>query len=88
MVDASALAEYEIWFFIASILASAAIGFLVAFVQAIDGKSSASAAEGWMDAVLFILFFLSVGTAIYKRRILNKKGRDIKLTTSGASLQG
>src|SRR4051812_32193192 len=38
MVDASVLSAYEIWVFIASILASTTVGFWVAYTQALDSK--------------------------------------------------
>ena len=85
MVDASALADYEIWVFIASLLSNAVVGFLVAYSQAVDAKSPSTTYVGWTLVVFVLLFLLSVGTAIYKRTTLKRKGRDIQLKTTGAS---
>ncbi len=85
MVDASALADYEIWIFISSILSNAVVGFLVAYFQAVDSKSSSATYVGWTDAVFALLFVAATLTAVLKRTSLRKKGRDIRLKTSGAS---
>lgn len=85
MVDASALADYEIWVFIASILSNAVVGFLVAYFQAIDAKSPSKTYIGWTLFIFIVLFVISTATAIYKRASLKKKGRDIHLRTSSAS---
>lgn len=85
MVDASALADYEIWIFIASVLSNAVVGFLVAYSQAIDAKSPSTTYVGWTLVVFIVLFVAATLTAILKRTSLKKKGRDIRLKTSGAS---
>ena len=85
MVDASALADYEIWIFIASILSNAVVGFLVAYSQAIDAKSPSTTYVGWTLVIFGVLFTAATLTAIFKRASLKKKGRDIRLKTSGAS---
>lgn len=86
MVDASALGDYEIWVFIASILSNAVVGFLVAYFQAIDAKSASTSYIGWTWLVFFVLFALAIGTAIAKRLSLKQKGRDIKVRTSSATV--
>lgn len=85
MVDASALADYEIWVFIASILSNAAVGYLVAYFQAVDAKSSSTTYIGWTAFVFIILFAVTTITAFRKRASLSKKGRDIQLKTSSAT---
>ena len=85
MVDASALADYEIWVFIASLLSNAVVGFLVAYFQAIDSKSVSATYIGWTTMMFTALFVLATATAIYKRTFLKRKGRDIRLKTSGAT---
>lgn len=86
MVDASTLGDYEIWVFIASIISNAVIGFLVAYFQAIDAKSSNAVYIGWTWIVFFILFVIALANAIMMRRRLKKKGRNIQLKTSSASI--
>jgi hypothetical protein len=87
MVDASTLADYEVWIFIASILSNAVVGFLVAYSQAIDAKSSSTSYIGWTAIVFIALLILAIGTALWKRTQLRKKSRDIKLKTSSASVK-
>lgn len=79
MVDASTLNDYELWFFISSILASSVIGFLVALIQAEECNSSICRPLGFMTLVLLILFIVSIATTVCKRRLLNKKGKSINL---------
>lgn len=85
MVDASALADYEIWVFIASLLSNAVVGFLVAYSQAIDAKSPSTTYVGWTLVIFIALFVVATVTAVYKRTTLKRKGRDIQLKTTGAS---
>jgi len=74
MVDASVLADYEVWFFISSILASAVVGFFVAYLQS-DKSGSLFATTG----VFAILFIISCIMTFLKRHKLRKKSKDIKL---------
>lgn len=87
MVDASALYDYEVWVLIASILSSALVGFLVAYLQAVDSNSPSQTYAGWVTVVFGLLFFVSLSTGFVKRRTLNKKGKDIQLRTTSASIQ-
>ena len=79
MVDASTLADYEVWFFISSVLASAAIGFFVAFIQAMEANLANSRQLGYTTLVFVILLLISVLTTFSKRRLLRKQGRSIRL---------
>ncbi|MGB3499186.1 MAG: hypothetical protein WBA49_13355 [Rhodanobacter lindaniclasticus] len=76
LVDASALADYEVWVLLTSILSSAFIGFLVAAIQAV-GKPSQSA---WiaMSVILFILMAVCAFMAFGKRRRLSSKAKRLK----------
>lgn len=78
MVDASVLADFEIWFFVSSLLFSATIGFLVPFVQSIINQR-ADILIGANAGVFLILFVVSICVTIYKRCLLRKKSRDITL---------
>lgn len=82
MVDASALADYEIWLFLSSILSSAFIGFVIPYAQSREANSEMQGPYFWMSLTFFVLFLVSLGMAIGKRRALRKKGRDFKLKTS------
>lgn len=79
MVDASMLADYEVWFFISSILSSGFIGFLVAYIQGHDANSPSTTSIGCMALIVFFLFCISVYMAFHKRNILKKKGKTINL---------
>jgi positive regulator of sigma E activity len=74
MVDASALADYEVWFLISSILSSGVIGFLVAYLQ--DNRNRAF---GAMSLVLGILLAISLLMTFWKRHKVRKKSKDIIL---------
>ncbi len=77
MVDASVLADYEVWFFISSLLASATIGFLVAYLQNDDSLSLLA------TTLLFTsLFAISCTMTFIKRHKLRKKAKNIKLRTT------
>ncbi|WP_324037036.1 hypothetical protein [Aeromonas caviae] len=87
MVDASALADYEVWSFISSLLSSAFIGFLVAYMQGRDAHSASTAPIGYGALILLILFSVSLYMAIYKRNNLKKKGKSIKLQATNQLTQ-
>jgi len=80
MVDASALSDYEIWFFIASLLFGVVTGFAVPFIQSIEIKTD------WLlgvNALIFLsLFIIALAMAIKKRNQLKKKSRTVDLKVS------
>jgi hypothetical protein len=84
MVNAEALSEYEIWFFLASVLSSAVVGFAVAYFQAIDAKSASAPAWGWSCVIFIFLFVVAISVSFRKRMLLQQQGRDISLKTAGA----
>ena len=67
LVEASVLADYEAWFFIASVFANAMVGFLVA------GVESKSISLLVTSLVFSILFAVAVTMAIAKRRRLRRR---------------
>lgn len=75
LVDASALADYEIWVLLTSILSSAVIGFLVAIVQSPESDRSRYVA---ITIVFLLLLIACASMAIYKRRKLSSKARRIR----------
>ncbi|WP_157648210.1 hypothetical protein [Burkholderia ubonensis] len=85
MVDASALSDYENLIFVASVLSNAVVGFLVAYFQAVDGKSASSTYVFWTDFVFVVLFVAVVIAAWRKRSSMKRKAKDIKLITKAAS---
>ncbi len=85
MVDATSLADYEVWFFISSVLANAVTGFLVAYIQACNSNLATAGAIMWMTIVFAILFVVSVIMTFIKRYDLKKKGKSIKLKTTEAT---
>jgi hypothetical protein len=75
LVDATALADYEVWTFLSSILSSAVIGFGVAFFQATTPTDRHNYMS--MDVVFIALLVLCAATAFFKRRKLAAKSRRI-----------
>src|SRR5215207_4025973 len=65
MVDASTLGDYEVWLFIASLLASTSVGFIVAFAQ--DPSKFSLLINGIVFAILFLV---ALGMAMVKRQRL------------------
>lgn len=85
MVDASALGDYEVWVFIASLISNFVIGFFVAYLQEAKTASPTASYIGWTTLAFLMLFLISTIMAISKRMAMRKKGRKISLKTSGAS---
>ena len=75
LVDASALADYEVWVLLTSILSSAVTGFLVAIIQAVADYKSQYVA---ITMVFAILMFICALMAIMKRRKLSSKARRVR----------
>ena len=75
LVDASALADYEVWVLLTSVLSSAVTGFLVALVQSPAADSGRFA---WITAVFGVLMLICAGMAIGKRTRLGKKARRLR----------
>jgi hypothetical protein len=85
MVNASILTDYEIWFFISSILASVMVGFWVAKIQ-----NTVKEIENillWNSIVFTVLFIIALIVAFARRKKLNEKSKTIKLKASKASEQ-
>ena len=75
LVDASVLADYEAWHLMASVLANAMVGFLVAGLES-DGISLLATA-----LVFSILFAVALVMAVVKRRKLRRKTKAVRLRT-------
>lgn len=74
LVDASVLADYEVWSLVTSIIGSAVVGFLVAYFQA---DESVKGIYGAVTVVFGLLMVLSGGMAVYKRRALTKNSKKV-----------
>ncbi len=79
MVNASTLADYEVWIFISSILSNAFIGFWTAFFSNTDENKSGSIL--FSSITFTLLFILTCIVAFRKRAQLQSKAKDIKLKT-------
>ena len=81
MVEATALADYEILFFISACFFSAFAGFLVASLQAAEHTHAP-----WMafTAVLFLAFIIFVWWTLSKRRLLvTKRSKSLRYKREG-----
>jgi hypothetical protein len=81
LVDASALADYEVWVLLTSILSSAVTGFLVAIVQATDAERGRYIA---ITVVFSILAVICFSMAITKRVKLTSKARRVRFKVGDA----
>jgi hypothetical protein len=77
MVDARVLEDYEIWFFVSSLLFAAVIGFGVPTVQSCESAAKIDKSLCAMTAVWLVLFVVCVFVAFKKRYILKSKSRVI-----------
>ena len=75
LVDASALADYEVWALLTSILSSAVTGFLVALVQAAGEERGRYVAT---TAVFIFMMLVCIWMAHYKRKKLSSKARKVR----------
>ncbi len=85
MVDASALSDYEMWVFLASILSNAVVGFIVATVQAFDSSAANRTQLLWTAIAFGVLFLATAGRALGKRCGLTRGGKNIRLKASEAT---
>lgn len=85
MVNAIALNDYEVWLFVASLAFSAAVGFVVAYLQSIHTASGHSQSNhsflvmSILCAILFLVFFVR---ALLVRRGLARNARTYEMTAS------
>lgn len=80
MVNASSLEDYEVWFFITSIVYNFLVGFIVATITSDD--SAIRRVFVSIDALLFILLLVS-GWMVFKKR----KGMAIETSTIPLSVK-
>jgi peptidoglycan/LPS O-acetylase OafA/YrhL len=84
MVDASVLNDYEVWAFIASLLSSGFVGFLVATIQAYDINSPTKEIWRGVTIIIGLLFVLAGGRAWNQRKRLSKRSKNVSLKVVGA----
>lgn len=77
MVDASSLSDYELWFFIASLLCNFLVGFVVSTISNADDKTKGLYIG--IDIILGLFFSLSVVMVFVKRKKLSIETKTIKL---------
>lgn len=85
MVDASALGDYEIWVFLASLTSNAFVGFLVAYLQAVDSSSPSERYALWVTVMFFFIMVIFIVTALRKRSSLSNKAEEIELDVASGS---
>lgn len=82
MVEAQVLADYELWFFLSSLLFGAVVGFGVGFLQSVPRHKIEPNADWsllWITLVWLILFSVTLVTALRKRSALRSKTKSITL---------
>lgn len=79
MVNASSLADYEMWVFLTSVLCNALVGFGVAYFQACDSNAGGSTMLFWMTVIWGVLFIATAIKAYLVRKGLTKTGKNISL---------
>jgi hypothetical protein len=88
MVNAAALEDYEIWFLTSSLVGSAAIGFLVAFLQSFHddrmGNSHSDTTLLIVCLVFTLLLALSAGRAIVLRRRIKSQSKTYSMKASAS----
>ena len=75
LVDASTLSDYEVWFFFASLLGSAVIGFFVACLQAPPTERGVFII---MTIIFLLLFAFALGMTVSKRHKIKAKTRRVR----------
>jgi len=80
MVDATNLADYEIWFFGSGALLSVLTGFLVAYIQ--EDTPAVAKVLGIATLVFLGMFVLCLIMTFVKRYAVRKKGRTFRVKTS------
>jgi hypothetical protein len=77
MVDASALSDYEIWFFASGSMLTFLTGFAVAWFQEQDSRAGRILLVA--VTVFFVLFAGAFSMTIVKRRAIRRKSRLLKV---------
>lgn len=78
LVDASVLADYEVWSLMTSIVCSAVVGFFVAFLQ--EKTPEISKIFAIISVVFVVLALISGCMAFYKRRALTKNSKRVQFS--------
>ena len=86
MVDASGLSDYEVNLYISSLAFGAFCGLAVATIQESKSNSGLATPFGVITALTFLIFAAFFIMAQIKRSKITKSGKEIKLETTGATL--
>jgi hypothetical protein len=86
MVDASGLSDYEVNLYISSLAFGAFCGLLVATIQEARSGSGLAWPFGTFTALALLTFSAFLFMALRKRAIITKSGKEIKLETTGATI--
>jgi hypothetical protein len=91
MVNAAVLEEYEIWVLASSLLSSASVGFIVAYLQSFETNSAGaqqSDATYLVVAIIFVVLLAISGTrAIRLRRRIASESRTYAMKASASTPQ-
>ena len=83
LVDASLLNEFEIWMYLSTVLLNISTGFWVSYVQNTDEPLEKILC--WTAVCFTLIFVFTLVVAIYKRVKMNKKSKNVELSTSIAN---
>jgi hypothetical protein len=87
MVNADVLGEYEIWFGFASLLATASVAFLVAYIQSfqkdIHGVEHDDPTLLVVGIVFFVFFLLAGGRAVVERLKIRRESKSYPMRLTG-----
>src|ERR1700741_544377 len=80
MLNASSLADYEVWLFVASVTSSTSIGFLVAYFQTVAEKAGGADIASLVSALVFAMIFAATfARAILLRQSISKEARSVRM---------
>jgi hypothetical protein len=80
MLNASSLADYEVWLFVASVASSTSVGFLVAYFQSITDSTSGADSAMLASAVVFgLIFAATFWRAVRLRQSINQEAKSVRM---------
>lgn len=83
LVDASLLNDFEIWMYLSGVLLNISTGFWVSYTQ--NSNEVIDKNLLWTSICFSLIFLFSIIIAINKRIKMNKKSRNIDLSTNIAN---
>ncbi|WP_146763042.1 hypothetical protein [Micromonospora noduli] len=80
MLNASSLADYEVWLFVASVTSSTSVGFLVAYFQSLADKDGGADIAMLVSAIIFgVIFVVTFGRAMGLRKSISKEAKSVRM---------